>query len=81
MSLIYIFAGAVGVWLGGYYGFKGIRKSILDQLNERFVSIREKGDAFDLHNEKIIEKAQELTQLKADVLEIKEKERGYRGRK
>lgn len=74
MSLIYIFAGAVGVWLGGYYGFKGIRKSILDQLNERFVSIREKADAFDLHNEKIIEKSQELTRLKAEVLEIKEKE-------
>lgn len=74
MSLIYVFAGAVGVWLGGYYGFKGIRKSILDQLNNRFVSIREKGDAFDLHNEEIIKKSQELTELKAEVLELKEKE-------
>lgn len=74
MSLVYILAGAVGGLIGIRYGFKAIRKSILDQLNERFVAIREKGDAFDLHNEKIIEKSQELTELKAEILEIKEKE-------
>lgn len=74
MNSFYLILGLIWGALLLRYAFKTIKKNILKRLEERFVSIRETSDAFTVHNKKIIEKSQKLNNLKASLLEKKERE-------